>query len=233
MFFLCKEVICVLPHWISRRFHRSHINLLRPLNFTAGGRPLSWPVELNKTEEQLMTLHTTLFKKGTSNIILSSEIDFLKQRLDHKPARRRAATNEPFYRNFSRPLMHTRWRSGCLATACWFHTKAVKWKHTSHVKGRKRRDFVFDLCIDLEVHITRSRLEKRGTYGVKCRNSSLCLSCNRRSHCCDESLGRPLLVQKLDTLLEFLLISANLLPLNIPVYRWLDVCAPFLVNVFT
>lgn len=52
MFFLCKEVICVLPHWIRRRFHRSHINLLRPLGLTAGGRTL---LRLNKTQ-QLITL---------------------------------------------------------------------------------------------------------------------------------------------------------------------------------
>lgn len=52
MFFLSKEVICVLPHWIRRRFHRSHIHLLRPLGLTAGGRTLLW---LNKTQ-QLITL---------------------------------------------------------------------------------------------------------------------------------------------------------------------------------
>lgn len=56
MFFLGKEVICVLPHWIRRRFHRSHINLLRLLGLTAGGRTLPW---LNKRQQ-----HITLFPRN-------------------------------------------------------------------------------------------------------------------------------------------------------------------------
>lgn len=157
MFFLCKEFICVLPHRIRRRFYRSHINLLGSLSLAAGGRPFVWlwrGKAADYTTQYCVHTHwrhkfvfwNGFFKKNKN-----------KQRLDHKPVRRRAATNEPFYQNFSRPLMRARCRSGCLATACCFHTHTIKTKHTSRVKERRRRIAVFNLCINLDEHITRLR----------------------------------------------------------------------------
>lgn len=124
------------------------------------GRLFGWTGESSWLHDAILCTHAL----KTQVCLLKWIKKKKKQRLDHKPVRRRAATNEPFYQNFSRPLMRAR----CVGLVAWqrlvrFHTHTVKTKHTSRVKGRKRRIAVFNLCISLDEHSTRLRRLKKVT----------------------------------------------------------------------
>lgn len=202
MFFLREEVICVLLYWIRRRLRRSHFNLLLSLRVTTGGRPL---VELNKTQ-QLITLHNMVWI-STSVKSLTSE---KKKKNTKKSTNLQGDKLRRTGLSIKASLGHWCRRGEC--PVAWqrlvdsTHKRLQKKKLEKHkwgIKGRKRSLKSIYLINDLRWHNLYTTSQNVTCVSNKCRGSSVRLACNRRSHCYDKSLSRPLLVQKLDTALVF------------------------------